>query len=432
MRSDGRQNTEEIGGDKAMYFKQIKLHEWQQFQRVEIDFHERLTVLTGANGSGKTTILNLLARHCGWNTSALATPKRERRSGVIRFLYRLFNGEDRSERKEIGGITYGNGDETALQVPDGETPEYKIQLPNQKPVKCFYIPSHGSVFRYKRAENISLGKRDKATAFREVEKITRNSYFGGSGGDAGSFLMKNTLIGWAIQGYGVQDGSRQIMPGDTERVGYYEGFQEVLRRVLPKTLGFSEFEIREQEIVFVCNDGRDEFVLETASGGISALINIAWQIYMYSTKENDEFTVLIDEVENHLHPTMQRQVLPDLLDAFPGSRFIVATHNPLIVGSVRDSAIYVLKYNDDNKVVNERLDFERQPKSASEILDEVLGVSFTMPVWVEDSLRGIVERYSHRVMDEVEIEQMRGDLAGVGLERLMPKAIGDVIRRQND
>ncbi|MBP7722945.1 MAG: AAA family ATPase, partial [Alphaproteobacteria bacterium] len=42
----------------------------------------------------------------------------------------------------------------------------------------------------------------------------------------------------------------------------------------------------------------------------------------------------IDEVENHLHPSMQRQVLGDFLEAFPNVCFIVSTHSPLIVGSV--------------------------------------------------------------------------------------------------
>ena len=39
---------------------------WRQFRRMDVEFHERLTVLTGANGSGKTSILNVLARHFGW------------------------------------------------------------------------------------------------------------------------------------------------------------------------------------------------------------------------------------------------------------------------------------------------------------------------------------------------------------------------------
>ena len=38
-----------------MYFKEFNINQWQQFENININFENRLTVLTGANGSGKTT-----------------------------------------------------------------------------------------------------------------------------------------------------------------------------------------------------------------------------------------------------------------------------------------------------------------------------------------------------------------------------------------
>jgi hypothetical protein len=413
-------------GGRAMSFNRLTISEWQQFRNVELDFHDRLTILTGANGSGKTTILNLLARHCGWSVSSLATPKRDLATGVVRFLTRLFNGRDRSQQRDIGEIQYGSGERCVLRVPESSPAQYQVEMSGQTAVKCFYVPSHGSVFRYQAIQNIPMGRKDKTAAFQEVANSTRNAYMGG-GGDSGSFHMKNTLIGWIIQGYGVSGPSKPVMPGDGELVKFYEGFQEVLKKVLPRTLGFEEMEIGGMEIVFVCNGGKDEFVLETASGGISSLISMAWQIYMFSTAENPDFTILIDEVENHLHPTMQRHVLPDLLAAFPEARFIVATHSPLVIGSAKASKVYALRYDDENKVVSEGLDFRAYPRSAAEVLDEVLGVSFTMPIWVEESLMSIVNKYSGVAMDDAAFGRLRDDLAGLGLERLMPRAIGEIV-----
>lgn len=410
-----------------MKFKEIKISEWQQFQDIDIIFHDRLTVLTGANGSGKTTILgNILARHYNWPVHSLSTPRKDESSGIISFLTRLFNGLDKSQENIIGEIIYENGQKATLQVPNNNSAQYQIQISNQQSIVCFFMPSHRSVFRYQTITNIPFGKKDKSHAFQEVSNATREIYFGNNIQSA-SYFMKNTLISWAIQGYGVHSGDKEIMPKDEEQIRYFEGFKKILKKVLPETLGFEDFEIREREVVFICNGGKDEFIFEQASGGISALIDIAWQIYMFSTKEKTDFTVIIDEVENHLHPTMQRQILPDLLNAFPNACFIVSTHSPLVVGSVQDSNVYVLKYNENKKIISEKLDLVNQAKTATEILDEVLGVSFTMPIWAEERLKSIVNTYSKKDMTQEEFANMRKELKEVGLEKLLPEAISNIL-----
>jgi hypothetical protein len=163
-------------------------------------------------------------------------------------------------------------------------------------------------------------------------------------------------------------------------------------------------------------------VLDSVSGGLSAIIDLAWQIYLKAA-ESETITVVIDEVENHLHADMQRRLLPSFIEAFPGAQFVVSTHNPLIVGSVKDSAVYALRYDASNKVYSERLNLTEKAQAATEILREVLGVPFTMPIWVEKQLDDIVGRFRGRDFDKATAEDFRREMKSAGLSHLTSEAL---------
>lgn len=47
--------------------------------------------------------------------------------------------------------------------------------------------------------------------------------------------------------------------------------------------------------------------------------------------------VLIDEIELHLHPKLQRKIMPKLSEIFPNVQFIVTTHSPQVLGEIGDN-----------------------------------------------------------------------------------------------
>ena len=401
------------------FFTGLRLEDWQQFRSVNLEFHPRLTVLTGANASGKTTILNLLARHADWRVPSLSVPRRSALTGVIQFATRFFGGRDRSTEDVIGSISYSSDKSARLTVPPEAGADYHVNIGGQQQVPCFFVPSHRSVYRYERIQHIPAARLNKGQAFSLVSNSTKNRYFGG-GEQPSSFHMKASLVSWSIFGRGNPD-----MEPDAELLELYEGFQEALRHVLPPTLGFRGLLIRNLEIVLQCDSG--DFMIDGASGGLSTLIDLAWQIHMFATEDTDGFTVLIDEVENHLHPTMQRTILSDLLSAFPRARFIVSTHSPLMVNSVRDCAVYVLRYNAERQVISERLDFENRAATASQVLDEVLGVSTTIPVWAEQELESLLQRLAGQNLNEELFTEFRDALGAIGLQNYVPEALGRLL-----
>lgn len=56
---------------------------------------------------------------------------------------------------------------------------------------------------------------------------------------------------------------------------------------------------------------------------------------------------LIDEIELHLHPSWQRRVLGRLHEVFPNTQFIVSTHSPQVLGEVPNGAAFLMRQGPD-------------------------------------------------------------------------------------
>ena len=52
--------------------------------------------------------------------------------------------------------------------------------------------------------------------------------------------------------------------------------------------------------------------------------------------------VLIDEVDLHLHPKWQRNLVRQLSETFPNCQFVLTTHSPLVISDAKDVLCYVL------------------------------------------------------------------------------------------
>jgi hypothetical protein len=61
-------------------------------------------------------------------------------------------------------------------------------------------------------------------------------------------------------------------------------------------------------------------------------------------------TVLLDEIDLHLHPSLQRLLVPRLRAALPRVRFIVTTHSPLVLASFDKAELFVLDRDSEEGV----------------------------------------------------------------------------------
>jgi predicted ATP-binding protein involved in virulence len=83
--------------------------------------------------------------------------------------------------------------------------------------------------------------------------------------------------------------------------------------------------------------------------------------------------LLIDEVDMHLHPKWQQQVIELLCQAFPAMQIIATTHSPHVLSTVDRSSIRVLRLVDGDAVIDTPLLQTRGVESA-DVLASVMGV----------------------------------------------------------
>lgn len=455
-------------------FTSIRLRNWRQFASISVDFHPRLTIITGSNGAGKSTILNICSQHFGYSRPLLATPKKKKGGGIAYDLGYYFAldpttlksdiyetpAEDEEETEdeekpdflspyvpeevitrlarpqsgefiEIGSVTYDNGVSSTIGFHENQVQSYGLQLNNQQHVVGVPISSHRAISTYQQVQGLSLQLATLSNAYQAFfsEYITRLN--GGHSSYSPIYRMKETLIAMAAFGEG-----NQHLEKNSELSAAFDGFGKVLRKVLPRELGFKKLVVRVPDIVLKTRSG--EFILDASSGGVTAVIEIAWQLYLFSLT-NGSFVATLDEPENHLHPSMQRSILANLIDAFPQAQFIVATHSPFIVSAVENSRVYALRYMGKvgqsgfpnagpRRVRSIELDQTKKAGSASEILKEVLGVAVSIPDWATKRLDAIVVEFEGAEIVPETLNRLRLRLSEVGFSEYYPEALSRLVK----
>ena len=98
-------------------------------------------------------------------------------------------------------------------------------------------------------------------------------------------------------------------------------------------------------------------------------IHIAHRYQFEKNWDSKPSILLIDEIENHLHPTWQRRVLPALREHFPQLQIFATTHSPFLVAGLDAGQVHRL-YRDDNLTV--RAEAPNSEQIVGWTMDEIL------------------------------------------------------------
>jgi len=108
--------------------------------------------------------------------------------------------------------------------------------------------------------------------------------------------------------------------------------------------GFNYLRIERSPLSMKINKGTTILSVEQLSDGekctLALIGDLARRLSLANPSRKNplqgEGVVLIDEIELHMHPAWQREILSKLKKTFPNIQFIITTHSPQVLGEVED------------------------------------------------------------------------------------------------
>mgnify|MGYP002512516148 FL=1 len=258
-------------------------------------------ILTGKNGSGKTSVIEALAR----------------------YLDKIFTGERenafRNCQKELD-IKLNNKIESIPELAD----------------KYHYILAYYDAARVFQAEQP-----------RQIEKVKLEDYYGLTDFPRKEFVKY--LLDLKMTEALARNNNKTEKADEIQT--WFAKLEQLLKQIFDdKTV---ELEFDEETFEFhILQHGKEPFDFNTLSSGYQAVLDIILDIIMRmqnQTQRSFDFNlpgiVLIDEIETHLHLELQKNIMPFLTTIFPNIQFIVTSHSPFILNSIRNVVIYDLEKN---------------------------------------------------------------------------------------
>ena len=372
-----------------MKLKFVEIENFRAIEKIRLPLDPHITVLHGANAQGKTSVLSAIAVGLGAvpillpDVSGINFKKKDRGDGkgctrVLMTTTEDITWERTSGAKRRTGWSWNNDkiQEPTLKYPQRDLKQWlsRIALKGwggtniDLPILAFYDTERAVSHLTKksgRPKNTAsryaalTGALSARTNFRELfewfymkeneelreQKERRNH----------DYRLKDLSA--------VREAISSMIDGVTEPHVEFRPFRLVVSEQLdgapPKKRNFDQL-----------------------SGGYQAVIalaaDLAWRMAQgnphLANPLKSEAVVLIDEIELHLHPSWQQRILGDLVHTFPQTQFIVSTHSPQILTTVRPECIVEL-HRENNRVVAQQAEEATFGAKAGDVLATVMGVN---------------------------------------------------------
>jgi len=371
-----------------MRLRTLTLENFRGFKSLKLTFEPEVTVLVGINGSGKSTILDALAVALSQLATGIRTsPGRGRRFSdadvhkgaphtrvtlttevmgkelewSIAHVRTGYPREVSSHLSELREVI----DRIQASIRDGEA----VHLP-----LAVYYPVNRAV--------LDIPKR-----IRERHSFSSlSAYDEALVGGEGNFRR---FFEWFREREDLENENKVRRNQPTLFTDpQLNAVRKAIERFMPD---FRDLRIERAPQRMLVSKRGETFAVEQLSDGEKCMLalvgDLARRLVLAnegsSSPLDEPAVVLIDEIDLHLHPGWQRDVVGRLRETFPKTQFVLTTHSPQVLSTVPARCVRLLE---NFEVCDAPAETEGGDSNA--ILADVMGVS-ERPAWVEELIGSI-------------------------------------------
>lgn len=316
------------------YITAIHVNDCYTYQNFDIalEKHQPFShlILTGKNGSGKSTILKYINLNLIDNIQSLYVSNKVR-SLQDKMKYSLDSREASVELESIKSNLLEHEKVQLLYANE------KLKLSY---LETIYIYSYLLPNRNSKVNDVKIPTKQEDFE-KQLEEINNST----------DFFIKNFkqyLVNKKVNQAFAQIENKYSEIEETNK--FFKNLDEVFSKVFEDKNLKLEFVKDNYEFLIKLSDSR-ALTFDVLPDGFSAFLSILMDLFVRldlirKVVKNNTYDpcgiVLIDEPETHLHLSLQYQVLPILTQLFPNIQFIVATHSPAVISSIKNVTIFDL------------------------------------------------------------------------------------------
>lgn len=322
------------------FITELKIHKVRHLHDIVIPLSKNTSkhlILTGKNGSGKTSVLNSLVDFIS-HIVTFGFPSKDALNDAISNVSREISILENS------ALTQNNSKSRQKLIFEKLFYDYELQMVTSGVTISFSSLNH-FYDKYSSGDYIIAAFKDARTLdvepVKNIEKFDLQPIYP-IAADLGKDFVKYLVNLKATQAlaYTQNQNNRSL-----EIQQWFDRFTNVLQMLFEDPTLQLDFDIDTFQF-HILMDGREPFDFNTMSMGYSAVFNIICDLMMRMESKknyNMEGLVLIDEVETHLHVDLQKKIMPILTELFPNIQFILTTHSPFVLNSLENAVIYDLE-----------------------------------------------------------------------------------------